>query len=223
MEPRTKTIIKTLIIIIILSLLIKIIFFSVETYIGSESYKNNPENWIEETNTSFDLDVNKIPGGSLEYDGYNQQFNDGNIRTAFFVEGWYDEKYFKNHIEDEAVKIKITNEFNPNDEYLDVFLSGVFVRGEPYIDIFLDKAWLDTLGKVNIWYGESYEHYAKFNFSIKNEIKPNLFHNRIKEDINRYDMNSNPIQSRGGLLIGNLDRNDWFNKDSKGKIIIRIK
>ena len=216
-----KKILKYVGIIILIYFVISIIVIIInDKYKETESYKKNPENWVSKENNIISVKVENIPGGVAEYDGALQQFNDGDISTAFIIEGWYDGNYFKNfYSENEKVMVYISNELNSDDDVMDVFISEVFDNGQPYIDIFLDSKW-KTLGKVNIWYGKDFENYEEFRFTKENEIKKGIFHNRIKDDLNRFIIGSDPLQSQGGLLLGDLHRDDWINKNPEGKIVI---
>ena len=159
-------------------------------------------------------------GESVSYDGHNQQFREGNIETAFSIEGWNDGKYFTNFIDRDGKKVHIAPSFNPNDDVMGVFIVGFFSKGEPYIDIYLDKQWKEKLGKVNIWYGKDFENYEEFDF--ENQISPGLYWMRIKDDVSRFMMGSDPLQSQGGLLLGDLHRDDWLNQTPEGKVVIKF-
>ena len=191
-------------------------------YKETKEYSENPKNWVSKKGDITSIDVSKISTAYVEHHGTLQQFNDGDINTAFYTQGWYNGEYFTSiYKEDDIVILSVGTELNSNDNVLDVFISEVFEDGNPYFDIFLDEKWKETFGKVNMWYGAEFDHYAEFDFSKSNEIKKGVYHNRIEDDINRFGMNSSLVQHRGGLLVGNLHRDDWINgESSEGRIVI---
>jgi len=218
-----KNIIFSIIILFIISILVFGVFSFVKHYKFSPVYTENPKNWISSDNQSYKIEVGNIPGGVLSYEeGYNQQYNNGIINTAFIIEGYYNNEFFKNYYDNGTIHIHIGENINPDDEYMDIMISETFFNGTPYIDIFLDSIWQEKLGAVNIWYGIQYENYQAFNFSRNNEIKKGIYHNRIKDDISRFIENSDPLQKTGGLIIGDINREDWINQTLKNKIVIRF-
>jgi hypothetical protein len=214
--------------IMIIILLVIIISFLVyigynKYYTQTEKYKENPKHWIEKQDDVVLVDVSKVNGGQSEYDGFQQQYNDEEYSTVFIMEAWYDGEFFrKNYIQDEKVIFNLGNDINPKDDTMDILITETFYNKEPYINIFLDKKWQEKYGQVNIWYGKEYEHYHEFDFSETNEISNGVYHNKIKDDITRFNLNSYPLQGQGGLLLGNLHRNDWFNKTPEGKIVVKF-
>jgi len=191
-------------------------------YKETSEYRDNPKNWVSKKGDIVSIDVSKISDAYMEYHGTLQQFNDGELNTAFYTEGWYNGNYFTSIYKENGIALlRVGTELNSNDGVLDVFISEVFEDGNPYFDVFLDEKWKEDFDKVNLWYGAEFEHYAKFDFSTANEIKKGVYHNRIGDDINRFSIGSDPVQHNGGLLLGNLHRDDWINEgSSEGKIVI---
>lgn len=218
-----KILIISLIVLIISLVLITIFYNATKQYKLSESYIQKPSNWVIEQNKSVKVDVEKIPGGVLLYEeGYNQEYNNGVISTAFVIEGYYNNEYFSNYYENNNVFIHIGNDINPNDNVMDILITETFSNNEPYIDIFLDSIWQQKIGTLKIWYGKNYQYYQEFNFSKENEIKKGVYHNRIKDDKTRFIEGSDPLQKVDGLIIGNVDREDWINQTLKDKTVIRF-
>lgn len=222
-KPKSK---KTIVIIIsMISLIIFILIIIIINNINKENYeyKVEPKNWIETNKENFTINIENIPDGYREYSRGTQQFANHEIRTEFIIEGWYNGEYFReDYSENDKILLSLDNKINPNDDILNIFITETFIDNQPYFEIFLDKLWKDKLGEINIIYGKDFENNIKFNFSSQNEIKKGIYYNKIKDDKSRFNLNSNPTQTQGGLIIGNMTSNDYFDKNPYEKIIIKF-
>ncbi len=195
---------KKVVVVIVISILIVIGIYLLLSLPKEKAYSDNPKDWIEKG----EIDVDLATKGKGYINPIGQQYRDGEISTVFEIEGYYKGDYFSEEfIENGKVKMRITNDLNPNDGVIEGFMTEKKEKGKWIVDIFVDEDWRQKVGKTNILWGILYRQEKTFLF---NEISKGIYHDQIIDDENRFEDNAR-IRSFG-IIVGDLTREDTSRK-----------
>lgn len=175
----------------------------------AKEYSDNPADWVEKG----EVDVDLATKGKGYINPIGQQYRDGEISTVFEIESYYKGDYFSEEfIENGRVKMRITNDMNPNDGVIEGFMTEKKEDGKWIVDIFVDEDWKRNIGKTNILWGVQYKQEKTFLF---NKISSGIYHDQIIDDENRFDEN---VRIRTfGVIVGDLTK-----EDTSGKTLMKL-
>jgi hypothetical protein len=192
-------------------------------YKTSDSYVNNPRNWIEDESVEQGVYVETLLAtqGNSYYDGGLQQYDDGDIRTAFEIVGWYHGNFFnKYYYQNTTLKIHLGPNIVSDNDVMDFFAISKIVNGEPFVDVFVDDDFIKEYPQLNIYWGNETQFAAKLQFR---EIIPGIYYAQFKDDINRFQIIPGSLtQHYNGAYITDATYDQLFANQLEENIVIKI-
>ena|GEM_PF-5522907 len=193
--------------VVIIGIIITLILLVVSVYISTrpKPYSpEEPETWVEDQTIS----VERATDGKGYMNEIGQQYRDEEISTVFELEGYYKgNKFFNQAIEDDEVKMKLTNEMVPRNGVIEGFMTETRKQGKWVVDIFVDEDWKNQLEFTNIYWGFGFDKERPMVFT---EISPGIYHDSIIDDENRFEDNARMRMS--GIIVGDITKEDTANK-----------
>ncbi len=206
-------------------LLVAIVVFTLGSFIvykffpSKDEYSDDPRDWIISNGNIKEVDIEEATKGTSYLDYIGQQINQPQIRTAFGHDGIYKGVYFKDEYvdDDENVLIRFTSELNPNNNVIEGFIIERIIDDNPVAFIFVDKDWKQQMKKTNIFWGADYENYKEFDFE---EISNGIYYTKINDDKSRFS--NNYMESKGGIIVGDISESEVLAEEVDDAIIIRL-
>jgi len=202
-------------VVILVIILIAILGTIYLVYTQRPYYTNNPKDWIERDGNSFEINVDKVTGGTGFSDEIGIQLRQPGISTVFDFEAYYKGNYFKKeYVNEGLVLMRVGENMNPNDGIIEGFMVETIENGDPLVYIFLvlDEDWKSSLEQTNIFWGLDYANEKTFSF---NEIRSGIYMDVISDDPSRFSDNYKIHQ--WGIIVGDLTRDD-----SEDKTLIKL-
>jgi len=207
-------------VVLVLAIIVTIkVMTTPSTETPSEPYyfTEEPETWIEDIPETDDvrINVNKATKTLGFFDGLREEFDYYGKRLTFFYHGYYkgksfdeiyiDEEFYdqgyvnfpQQDIEDTYVKMKISEEMNPNDGIIEGFILVRLENEELVFHVFLDEDWKNNVEYTNILWTNDF---------TTNDV-----------NVNKFDF----TESHNGIYINKIQGNfDWFKKRTNGGIYV---
>jgi len=206
-----KKVVSTLaIIIIIIAIILAIMYIFAEKQ-GPTAYSNNPTDWVDKGT----IDVEQATKGTGYINEIGQQYRDASTSTVFETEGYYKgNQFFDEATVDGKIKMRITNEMNPNDGIIDGFMTERKddKTGKWIVDIFVDEDWKKQVGLTNIYWGTMYKQEKQFVYA---EINQGIYHDQIIDDSDR--LLENARIRTFGIIVGDITK-----ESTKGKTLMKL-
>lgn len=184
-----------------------------------QGFSDNPKDWIETKGSVSEINVEKATEGAGHLDYIGQQYRVGEVITAFGYDGIYKGELFKKEYADENgdTMIRITSDLNPNNGVIEGFILEKVIDNKPVAFIFVDEDWKQQMRQTNIFWGSDYEHYKEFTYQ---EISNGIYVTQINDDKSRFD--NNYLESKGGIIVGDISVDNIENNDLNDVIVIRM-
>jgi hypothetical protein len=207
--------------VLILVLYAALLYYSKEVRY-SPSYLSQPEHWILKQDGILHISVGRATGDRAQYKTHGViTYNDGEIRTAFQSAGFYDGELFAEFYEGEEAIIEIGPNMDPDNTVAEIFIIETFENGIPYFMIFVDEEWVERWGS-STWYhwGANFSQSKKAN---PREINKGIYYEKLRDEFERFvEESEGNYQKTGGLLVGNIHRDDWFKNNLDSKVVIHF-
>ena len=164
----------------------------------------------------------RLVGGKPLYQHLLDKLNHSLFDEIYIDEEFYDQGYVnfpQQDIEDTYVKMKISEEMNPNDGIIEGFILVRLENEELVFHVFLDEDWkLKVNGETNLVWGTRYENFRKFRFE---EINDGIYMDKVKEEKERFSEDFS--FHKGNVMVGNFTLEQIEQQDStEGLFVIRI-
>jgi len=184
-------------------------------------YTDNPEDWVEEVNGKKEILLEEITNGKSFKDGSTQQFIDGELWTAFELQGVYKGKIFSGEYKEDGLTLmRIDSIMDPKDGIIEAYIiENIVNKNTKEVDayIFVDEDWKEQVSFTNIMWGAFYQNTKPFQFT---EISEGIYMDKIKDSPGRFQENF--AITRGGVAIGDISTSDIENNNIQGRTIVRL-
>ncbi len=214
--------------VIIVGIIIFLLGWGIRLIITHErndpSYFSNPKNWIVEEPTYSRVDVPAASGQRATYDNERGiiSYHDGRVFTAFQSYGLYKGIFFGTYAVDEGVAIvEIGPNMDPTNGIMEIFIMEKFEGETPWIYIFVDQEWVTAMPETQIVWGPNYEQELTARFI---PLKDGIFYFKIEDQTDRFipPADGGVWQQKGGVLVGNITRAEWFSNALLDKLVIHF-
>ena len=190
-------------------------------------YSNDPKTWVDEEQGIKIISTDKVTKGKGYFDYTSEQYKDINsfIETAFSYNGIYKGNGFfkeKYHILIGGMGLlvmDITPEFNSTDGILQGIIIERIQNDVPEAFIFLDEDWKKDFSELYIVWGAKYQNEKKFEF---NQIDEGVYMDHVLDDKNRFTSDSYKGVTHGGIIVGDLSREQIQSDNLNGTIILLV-
>ncbi len=210
-------------VVIVILVVILVIAVSVYFTFKPKYYAEDPRGWIEEkADGTKEVNITKATRGAGLLNPEGLQYSDGKVLTAFGYDGAYEGEYFSSSVYKDILSgntlLDITPELKPGNGVMEGFIIEYIKGNEVTAYIFVDEDWRQKLGdSTNIIWGRMLDNIKKFEYT---PIADGIYMNEIIDDPERFI--DNYKESRGGILVGNLEQNNVLYDEFDGKTFIRL-
>ncbi len=192
-------------------------------YKNSASYLEQPEHWVTENDGVTYIDISKVTQQRAGYDSDTDviTYNDGTIYAAFQTYGLYHGDYFSSYAQDGTLAvIELGPNMDPNNGIMQVFVVESFEEGIPYIHLFVDEDWKKVMPQTNLIWGKNFSNQQPAQFT---EIAQGIYHTQVQDELDRFIQPQEGVwQQVGGMLVGDMTREDWFSNTLDEVIVIHF-
>jgi len=210
---------------LVIFLVIFVVVVSVFFVIRQPKYSDDPKTWVEGRKDTRKINTDKVTKGKGYFDDSSEQYKDINsyIDTAFGYEGIYKgngffkEQYYLRAGEMSELVMEITPNFNSTDGVLQGIIIERIENDVPEAFIFLDEDWRKEFSELYIVWGANYENEKKFEFNM---VEVGVYMDHVLDDKSRFTEESYSGVTYGGIIVGDLTREDIQNGNTDGTIIM---
>jgi hypothetical protein len=199
-------------------------YYYSEYYLSSPSYTQNPKHWIDNQGQGIqNINTLKVTSERAAYKNGIIDYNDGTVSAAFQSYGLYNGDFFSTYaVEGDKAVIEIGPNMDPNNGIMEIYILEKFENGVPYIYVFADSEWIQHMPTTNLIWGKSFENEERASFE---KIKDGIYYAKVLDDKDRFIApadDGNDWQQVGGILVGNLHKEDWQENKLSDKILIHF-
>lgn len=195
---------KVVILGILILLIILIVIYIIAKPSGEIQYSDNPADWVD----NGEINIDMVTKGKGYINEIGQQYRDGEIREVFDIQGHYKGiPFYDQYIQDDEIKMRITNNLNPEDNIIDGYMTEHKEGDKWIVDIFVDADWKKQLPHTFIHWGLQFVQQKQFMYS---EIESGIYHDQIIDNEKRFDQESG-IRTYG-IVVGDITKEDTANK-----------
>lgn len=208
-----------LVVVLIVVIIILILFMP-----RVPEYSDEPRTWVEEKENIKKISTDKVTKGKGHFDDTSEQYKDINafIETAFSYtgiykgNGFFKEKYYARVGGLEELVMEITPEFDSTDGVLQGIIIERIENDIPEAFIFLDEDWKKQFSDLYIVWGANYQNEKKFEF---NDVG-GVYMDHVVDDKDRFTSDSYSGVTYGGIVVGDLTKEDIQNGNTNGTMIM---